>query len=200
MSRSFEIFPTIEAIPKSRELLNLSVELFNNFFRDQGIEKNIDVKITENSQNKDFYEMSENIITRENDFQVYNIDDVGEVYLFYFPNTELDRRFWTDEIRTNRNAHNLRKEIEANLAIGHSWCVKRTMNQPPIVSLYYGYLAIALAVLTKGIIFSSDGAWDYQYLPILGENFINVYSDLTNLGDVLLQGNIEKWLNTLKKQ
>ena len=72
------------------------------------------------------------------------------------------------------------------------------MGQPAIVSLYYGYLAIAIAVLTDGIIYSDDGAWDYSRLPIEGKFFKNEYLNIKNISDPMVKENIENWLSVLK--
>lgn len=62
----------------------------------------------------------------------------------------------------------------------------------------YGYLAIAIAILTGGIIYSDDGAWDYSMLPIEGEDFKTEYLNLENISDYMLKENVEKWLGELK--
>lgn len=59
---------------------------------------------------------------------------------------------------TNWRAEKLKDKIKANIELGYSWSVKRTMRQPYIISIYYGFLAITIAMLTDGIIYSSDGA------------------------------------------
>ena len=72
------------------------------------------------------------------------------------------------------------------------------MGQPSIVSLYYGYLAIGIAILTDGLIYSDDGAWDYSRLPILGEDFKTEYLSIKNISDTIVKDNVEKWLDELK--
>lgn len=92
----------------------------------------------------------------------------------------------------------MKEKIDINLNIGYSWTVKRTMGQPAIVNLYYGYLAITIAVLTDGIVYSDDGAWDYSCLPIEGKVFEEEYLNLNKISDVKFKENIGKWLHELK--
>lgn len=198
MSMSFEIFPTEKIIPRCEDIVNISTEMFNRFLKKEGIEKEITINVREESENKVFDKIPEKIITMVKGCQVYNINEEGEIYLLYFRNNELDRSFWAEEVRTNMNAKKLSNAIEANLELGYSWCIKKTMSQPPIVSLYYGYLAIAIAILTKGIIFSGDGAWSYHHLPVEGTIFAKEYLNLAKVSDDRLRENIVKWLKTLK--
>lgn len=72
------------------------------------------------------------------------------------------------------------------------------MGQPAIVSLYYGYLIIVIAILIDGIIYSNDGAWDYSKLPIEGIVFKTEYLNIENISDAMVKDNVEKWLGKLK--
>jgi hypothetical protein len=60
-------------------------------------------------------------------------------------------------------------------ALDRMWSFRRSMGQPPIINLSYGFIAGALAELTGGLVFSGDGAWDYQRLPISGPQFLAEY-------------------------
>lgn len=135
---------------------------------------------------------------KENYHTVFNLNGKGEVYVFFHELTDLDKDFWNEEIEENENAQSMKEKIGINLEIGYFWSVKRTMGQPAIVSLYYGYLAIAIAILTDGIIYSNDGAWDYLRLPIEGKVFKTEYLHVENIRDVMVKDNIERWLGELK--
>ena len=135
---------------------------------------------------------------KENYYTVFNLNGEGEVYVFYHELTELDKDFWDEELQGNTHAQSMKEKVDANLKIGYSWSVKRTMGQPAIVSLYYGYLAIGIAILTDGLIYSDDGAWDYSRLPILGEDFKTEYLSIKNISDTIVKDNVEKWLDELK--
>lgn len=111
---------------------------------------------------------------------------------------DLDKDFWREEIQVNENARAMKEKIDASLEVGYYWSVKRTMGQPAIVSLYNGYLAIAIAALTDGIIYSDDGAWDYSRMPIEGTAFQTEYLDIGKLCDSNVKGNVERWLRELK--
>lgn len=57
-----------------------------------------------------------------------------------------------------------------------------------------------LAILTDGIIYSDDGAWDYSRLPIGGMEFKTEYLNTNNIRDTYVKDNVEKWLSELKKE
>ena len=135
---------------------------------------------------------------KESYYTVFNLNGEGEVYVFYHKLTEIDKDFWNEEIRGNKHAQSMKEKVDTNLEIGYSWSVKRTMGQPAIVSLYYGYLAIGIAILTDGLIYSDDGAWEYSRLPILGEDLKTEYLSIKNISDTIVKDNVEKWLDELK--
>lgn len=199
MSTNFEIFPTNKKIPECEEIIKYSVRLFDKFLQRKNILHNITVAVREVSIDNKVNISPIFLVSKETFHTVFNLNREGEAYVFYHQLTELDREFWNEELQVNKNAWRLKEKIDANLDIGYSWSVKRTMGQPAIVSLYYGYLAIAIAVLTEGIIYSDDGAWDYSCLPVEGIIFEEDYLNLDKISDDRVKENIEKWLDKLKK-
>lgn len=195
---SFEIFPTKKNKPKCDEIIKYSVQLFSEFLKKEKISQGIDITTREVTADDKVYTNPLSLVLKENDYTVFNLNEEGEVYVFYNELTDLDKDFWNEEIQGNKNAQSMKEKIDANLEIGYRWSVKRTMGQPAIVSLYYGYLAIAIAVLTDGIIYSDDGAWDYSRFPIEGDKFETEYLNIENISDVIVKDNIEKWLGELK--
>ena len=55
------------------------------------------------------------------------------------------------------------------------WHVKKWANQAWISSIAFGFIASSFAELTDGIIYSSDGGWDYQIFPATSKEFDEVY-------------------------
>lgn len=198
MSMSFEIFPTTKKKPKCDEIIKYSVQLFTEFLKKKKISQGIDITTREVTADNEVYINPISLVLKENYHTVFNLNGEGEVYVFYHELSDLDKDFWNEEIQENKNAQSMKEKIDANLEIGYSWSVKRTMGQPAIVSLYYGYLAIAIAILTDGIIYSDDGAWDYSRLPIEGKIFKTEYLNIEYISDVMVKDNVEKWLGKLK--
>ena len=138
------------------------------------------------------------LITDEKNYQILNVNGMGEIFLLFRENTELDECFWEEELKTNIRAQNLSKEIEEHLNIGYSWCVKKIASQPAAVSLYYGFVAIAIAMLTKGIIFSSDGAWESNVFPIMGQDFLDEYLYVEKITGHDFKEQVIMWINDIK--
>ncbi|MGN0160576.1 MAG: hypothetical protein ACI4AQ_04220 [Lachnospiraceae bacterium] len=198
MSMSFEIFPTKKRKPNCDEIIKYSVELFIEFLEKEKISQGIDITTKEVTADNVIYTNPISLVWKENSHTVFNLNEEGEVYVFYHELTDLDKDFWKEEIQENENVHSMKEKIDANSEIGYFWSVKRNMGQPAIVSLYYGYLAIAIAILTDGIIYSDDGAWDYSRLPIEGNVFKTEYLNIESISDAMVKDNVEKWLSELK--
>ncbi len=195
---NFEVFPTTKRKPNCNELIRYSVELFSEFLKKKKISLKVNIITKEVTADNKVYLNPISLVLNENNHTVFNVNQEGEVYVFYHELTDLDRDVWIEEMEDNKNVQSMKEKIEANLEIGYSWSVKRTMTQPAIVSLYYGYLAIAIAVLTDGIIYSDDGAWDYSRLPMEGEFFKKEYLNIKNISNTTVKNNVEKWLGMLK--
>lgn len=198
MSMSFEIFPTTKRKPNCDEIIKYSVELCVEFLKKEKISQGIDITTKEVTADNVIHTNPISLVWKENSHTVFNLNKKGEVYVFYHELTDMDKNFWKEEIQENENAQSIKEKIDANSEIGYFWSVKRNMGQPAIVSLYYGYLAIAIALLTDGIIYSDDGAWDYSRLPIEGNVFKTKYLNIENISDAMVKDNVEKWLGELK--
>lgn len=194
MSMNFYIFPTKAMRLNCDEIIKYAVNLFSDYLKREKISQEIHITVREISTDKEVNTNPICLTSKEDYYTVFNLNNEGEVYVFYHELTELDKEFWDEEIQENKNAQSMKEKIYANLGIGYSWSVKRTMVQPPLVSLFYGYLAIAIAVLTDGIIYSDDGAWDYLRLPIEGKTFETEYLNTENIMDTIVKDNVKKWL------
>lgn len=198
MSISFEIFPITKKIPKCEEVNEYSINLFNGFIQNENIVYDIKCKVTEVSFDSKKCEKPVFLTSNEGKYTIFNINEEGEIYVFYDKIEKIDEEFWNEEIKINENARFMEKKIWDSLKTGYSWRVKRTMGQPAVVNLYYGYLAIAIAVLTEGILYSDDGAWDYECFPIEGKSFEKEYLNLDKLNNITLKRSIESCLFSLK--
>ena len=198
MSMSFEIFPTIKKKPNCEEIIKCSVELFYEFLKKEKISQEIVITTRAVTIDNEVYNNPISLALKENYHIVFDLNGEGEVYVFYHELTDLDKEFWDEEIKENKHAKSIKEQIDANYEIGYSWSVKRTMGQPAIVNLYYGYLAIAIATLTDGFIYSDDGAWDYSMLPMGGKDFKKEYLNINNISDTIVKDNVQKWLDELR--
>ena len=199
MSTSFDIFPTNNKKPNCNEIIKYSVQLFSEFLKKEKISRDINIITNAANLNNEVYTNNPTFLTLEKNWcTVFNLNGEGAVYVFYRELTEIDKDFWSEELQENKNAQSMKEKIEANLEIGYCWNVKRQVGQPAIVSLYYGFLAIAIAVLTDGIIYSDDGAWDYSRFPIEGWKFKTEYLNIENISDDNVKDSVEMWIDMLK--
>ncbi len=199
MSTNFYVYPTKRDLPKCEDIIEYSVRLFKKFLYKENINYKIHVDVREVSLNESQINYKPiSLVSTENRYLAFRLNDEGEAYVFYHQLTELDEKVWGEEMEDNKKAQLLQKMIYENRDVGYHWSVKRTMGQPVVVNLYYGYLAIAIAVLTEGIIYSDDGAWDYASFPVLGSDFEDEYLNVNAIENVNVKENIMNWLNMLR--
>jgi len=65
--------------------------------------------------------------------------------------------------------------VDGCLDFGRRWTFRRSAGQPCVISLVYGYIAAAFAELTEGFLYSDDGAWDRDMMPIRPTEFYATY-------------------------
>lgn len=173
--------------------------MISNYLLKEGIDIDIslDYRKCDFEANNDLN--SDYLVTSEKQYQSFIVNSIGEALVFYRKVSDIDREFWKEEIILNDKAHQLKNQIDKTLKIGYMWNIKRTMNQPAIISIYYGFLAIVIATLTDGILYSDDGAWDYRNFPVDGKQFREEYLDLSKLQDKTIKEFIENCLYSLKK-
>lgn len=199
MSMNFEIFPTKNVKLECTDLINNSLKKFKHFLETNEIHNDIFITIQEVADDGEIKANPKCLPIEENRHMVFSINGIGEIYVFYHSLTELDIEFWNDEVQINPNVQKIKDRIDTNLKLGYSWSVKRTMGQPAVVSLYYGYLAMMIAKLTDGILYSDDGAWDYALLPMESHDFEKEYLNIENVKDASIKENVSKWIAELKK-
>ena len=122
-------------------------------------------------------------ISQSNDIWIKFSDDLGGATLDCTSLKEfqlldgLEGPNWAlDEIKKAPNIINgLGNMLEQTITIDRVWMVERNAGQSGLVNVGYGLVAAALAEITDGIIYSSDGAWQYSALPMLANEFYKCY-------------------------
>ena len=59
------------------------------------------------------------------------------------------------------------------------WSIKRTAWQPVLANILYGFVAIAIAELTNGLIYSDDGDWNFKEISLKAEEFLPMLLNAT---------------------
>lgn len=181
MSTSFEVFPTNQYIPACDEIVRNAADMFAQYLKRKNISLDLEIQTYETVNVNEVSESPEKLVLSEDRYNTFSLNRKGNVFVYWHKHSDLTLNFWAEEQGNNERARNLKKQIDANLKIGYSWSVVRTAGQPPLVGLFYGYLALAIAKLTDGIIFSDDGAWEYSQMPAMADEFEKLYLDVENI-------------------
>lgn len=198
MSTSFEIYPTNDNIPELSRLISEAVSMFENFMKYHNIKSYINTELYAVNENQTVY-TPKFVTDSENIYNTIELNKIGNIYLFYIKIDDTDVALWNDELKNNPRAESIKSSIMKNREIGYLWQVKRTAGQPAIVSLFYGFVAMALARETDGFIYSDDGAWCYESFPTTWQNLHSEYLDIDKIKDHNIKSTIIKWINSLKR-
>lgn len=179
MSTTFDVLPGTGVVPTYKEVLKLANFNINYFLSQIGVRKKISLSVdVQNITTHDQKRISfdDFIINEEDNYAWFYIEGIpGGTDCYYHRNITIDREAWEDELRTNLNAQRYHDIINNSLNLGYRWIFRRSAGQPGIIALSYGILAASLANLVDGIIYSDDGAWDYELFPAKSDDFMRWY-------------------------
>ncbi|MCM1314259.1 MAG: hypothetical protein NC244_02690 [Alistipes senegalensis] len=199
MSTCFEVYPTNDNIPEFSKIILKAVRMFEDFLKFHKIETYINTEIYAVHEDNIISE-PQFITFQENIYNTIEINQTGNIYLFYIKHDDFYNGMWNDEIKNNSRAKILENSILKNRRIGYSWDIKRTVGQPAIVSLFYGFIAMALARETDGFIYSDDGAWSYELFPTEWQNLYSEYFNIDSIKNPDSKSTVKNWINLLKKE
>jgi len=86
-----------------------------------------------------------------------------------------DKQYWEEDILPMDRCKLIKPKIEACLSQKYCWNFRRSAGQSGAINILYGILSGSIATITEGIVFSDDCAWDYDRMPIQGNEFLKTY-------------------------
>ncbi len=179
MSTTFDVYPGNRNIPTFRNVLEEASGTINEHLSNLGVRKTIqlNVKIKEFKSDEDVrFSLDDRFIWNEDRYAWFYFDHIaGGTDVYYNQIIPINKKAWEGEIETNSNAQKLKDVINTSIELGYYWYFRRSAGQPAIINLAYGLIAASLAKITDGFIYSDDGAWDYNIMPALPDDFINLY-------------------------
>lgn len=179
MSTTFDVYPGSNDIPSFLELLCNTEYAVHNYLKSIGIDKSIKIGVeikTNNEHIRKSFQLTDKMIWADSMYAWFFICDIpGGTDAYFYQYNSLDYEFLREELGDNTNFQKYHEVIENNIKLGYKWSFRRSVGQPAIVTLCYGFLAAALAKLTKGVLYTDDGAWDYKKFPADPDDFMRWY-------------------------
>jgi len=188
MSTTFDVFPSIMAIPTFDEVLDLSHIYLKDALTKHNITKDfqIDVRIQKNEGDTITpFLKSSPAKWNDDEYAWFFITGQGggcDAYYGEIPEepsegNSITIEDWCEQILSCKKAQNFEHAIRQCINNAIYWCFRRSAGQPPIVNLSYGLIAAAFAKLTDGFIYSLDSAWEYSLFPSRADEFVQYYFD-----------------------
>lgn len=185
MSTTFSVLPGNNKVPTFREIIELSNSKLKEFLYDLGIFHDIKLKIQLRKKDESIVKEAvlDDYVVWDNDYYAWFVVDgiPGGTDAYYWHYDDMDLEVWKEEIETNRKASLYADKINRSLEIGYYWSFRRSAGQPGIICLAYGLIAATLCELTDGLIYSSDGAWNYSMFPAEADEFFSKYFKLESM-------------------
>lgn len=181
MSSTFEVYPSVADIPTFEQLLNrVNVEL-HRFFQSVDIAARLNIEVC--IQRHADHELVPFALT---DPFTWSDDCYAWFFLDGVPGgTDAYLREITDGKTCGMDIQEMLLEPargEANRALiqkcseqDHYWSFRCSAGQPDTIRLVRGLIAGSLGELTSGLIYSVDGAWDWELMPATPDEFLSYY-------------------------
>jgi len=179
MSTTFDVYTSTMNIPTFDEILLLSNQYLLEFLVRHGVHSKytIGVVVRKNKTNDLVeVELAKQATWASDEYAWFVIDgQPGGCDAYVNEIDELRCECWEGEFKLNERAKKIEKQMRECIDVGFFWSFRRSMGQPAIINLLYGLIAAAFGELTKGFVFSDDGAWDYDMFPITADGFLKNY-------------------------
>lgn len=185
MSTTFDIFPIETDEISFGQVLLTSERNINAFLKSIGIEQLIRLEIelydkTENCVKE--IQMTDKFEWTEKEYVWIAINGIAggtDGYCSNIKSTEnsSENPWWQlKELElSNTTVDNIKEKLEKVKKLNRHWSFRRSAGQPAIIALSYGLISASVAELTNGLVWTDDGAWDYDRFPAESEDFINWY-------------------------
>lgn len=178
MSHTFEVYPAHLRLPTFAEVMNLAQTRVNERMATMGHQVELRLRATLRTEQGqvDVVRVAEGPFQWPTGketyawFEVVGID--GGCDVSYCEDRE-EIEIFRDEIKYNRTLPD--EFVDSCLTLGRKWTFRRSAGQPCVIALVYGYIAAAFAESSEGFLYSDDGAWDRDMMPMRAAEFYATY-------------------------
>ena len=179
LSTIFEVYPQSSTVPSFGELIDLGRSRLHEQLMRRGIAASPALEviiIKEPSSQRIPLDLRSPFIWNNDEYAWFHIPGIaGGTDAYCEKIGEFKLEYWAEIVDTHEKARSRRVLVKACLANDHYWCFRRSAGQPAIINFAYGILAASLAELTGGMIFSDDGAWEYERFPATAAELYESY-------------------------
>jgi hypothetical protein len=185
MSTTFDIIPTETDEITFGQVLVTSERNIHAFLNSIGIEHVIQLQINLHENNEKYVkeiQMTEKFEWGENEYVWFTINGIAggtDAYCCNIKDNDIDPEnpWWRlDDLEQNNKAiENIKEKLEKSKTLNRLWSFRRSAGQPGIIALSYGLISASVAELTNGLLWSDDGAWDFQRFPAESKDFLTWY-------------------------
>lgn len=185
MSTSIEVYPCKEKLPSLQDIIVTSRVLLNTFFIKHEINKDFHIELRHiDSEGSKLIKHPDDYKWSYKGYISIYIPEFEWVCFIDFKSIDFEC-YWEE----NQRSIKLIEELKSSLRTGVYWCLSGR-------SILKGFVAGALAKLSKGIIHSCDGGWDYNLLPSLADDFIENYMNPM----ACIDSNIKSWTEEILRK
>jgi hypothetical protein len=179
MSTTFEVFPSIALRPTFSNVLEESTKELQKYLSYFHIfaqpELMVSLKLKSNDQDLPF-NLTAPAEWSEDSYAWFHVKGVrGGTDAYFWNIDEIKQEWWESNLMESPRAKKFETQIAHCLETGYYWHFRRSAGQPAAINVAYGIIAACFARLTQGIIFTDDGAWDYECFPATADEFLTWY-------------------------
>lgn len=192
MSTTFDVYPRTNQLPSFAAVIDRSTVELYRFLESVGVRARPSIRLRIHRCDDDSpvpFSLDAPARWGKDTYAWFTVGEVPGGTDAYFDDDRAGIVKCWDEGLEEPQAKRLESLIRECLASGHRWWFRRSAGQPAVINVAYGLMAASLAALTGGFVTSEDGAWDWQRLPALPDEFLTWYFRPENA----IEENFRKW-------
>ncbi|WP_189072162.1 hypothetical protein [Deinococcus sedimenti] len=174
MATTFDVYPGRVELPTTRQVLSLGRVKLDAYLREMGLPQSNPVQVqllTSGTHEDQGLLLDAPFACTANAYFWFTVQDVAGGTSAYFKQLDLEGFEQTFGLPIEADRTDLSAVFDTARISGHWWYFRRSAGQPALINILYGCLASALAELTHGVVYSDDGAWDFERFPALPQEF-----------------------------
>jgi hypothetical protein len=185
MSTSIDIIPVETTEITFGQVVEISERNINDFLNSIGLTHRVKLKINIHDNHEKYVnniQLSDKFEWKDNEYAWFAIEGIAggtDAYCQKISGSDIEPEnpWWRLELMelNNRTIDNIKEKLEKSKLLDKCWSFRRSAGQSAMIALSYGLISASVAELTKGILISEDGAWDYQRFPAESIDFLNWY-------------------------
>jgi hypothetical protein len=210
MSTSIQIIPTSTIDITFGQVLNTSEGHMNRYLKTIGLTRTIKLNVSIHDINEKYVhnvDLTNKFSWKDNEYAWFTIGGIeggtdAHFEQIYDKEIDPENPWWKLEYieQNNRTIKDIKDKFAKSMQLDRLWYFRRSVGQTETTVWSYGLISASVAELSKGILWSDDGAWQPENFPTESGDFLNRYFQLDHVNSEEEGNCLRDSIESIKKE